>query len=65
MAKAILWKEGFIWLTFLHHCSSSNAVRTGTYTGQEHGGRSACSVHGGVLLNVLLLMACSDCFLIE
>ena len=33
-------KKGFIWLTLLHHSSSSKAVRTGTQTGQEPRGRS-------------------------
>ena len=33
-------RKGFIWLTFLHCCSSLKEVRTRTQTGQEPGGKS-------------------------
>jgi hypothetical protein len=35
-----LGRKGPIWLTFLYHCPSLKAVRTGTQAGQEPGGRS-------------------------
>ena len=60
-----LGRKGFIPLTFMQHCSSLREVRAGCQTGQEHGGRSWCRGHEGVLLTDLLIMACSACFRIE
>ena len=58
-------RKGFIQLTLPNCCPSPKEVRTGTQTGQEPGGRSWCRRYEGGLLTVLLLMACSPCFLIE
>ena len=49
----------------LHKRSSFKTVRAGTHTGKEPGGRSCCRGHGGMLLMVLFLVACSACFLLE
>ena len=65
MINNSLRRMGFIWLTCPQNSASSKVVSAGTHTGQEPGDRSWCRGHGGVLLTVLLPMACSVCFPIE
>jgi hypothetical protein len=60
-----LGRNGFIWLTLLHHCSSQKEVRTGTQAGKKRGDRSWCWDHAWMLVTGLLIMTCSACFLIE
>lgn len=48
----------FVRHTVPHHCPSLRGVRTGTQTGQAHGGGNRCRSPEGVLLTDSLVMAC-------
>jgi hypothetical protein len=54
-----------LYLTLPYYTLSPKEVRTWTHTVQEPGDRSWYRGHGGVLLTVLLPLACSDSLLIE
>lgn len=63
--KKAAWAGIMIWLMLPYHRSPSQAVRAGTLARQGPRGWSWHRSHGGLLLNVLLALACSDCFLIK
>lgn len=62
--KATWGKNVFMWLILPHHFLLKD-MRTGTESGKEPVHRSWCRGHGGGLLNDLLLMVHSACFLLE